>query len=50
MDTARKLYEWAISPNYDDGGFRTLEKGPRVLIIGEPPGGMNGSPNMAPGP
>lgn len=50
MDKARKLYEWAISPNYDDGGFHTLKKGPRVLIIGEPPGGMNGPPNMAPGP
>jgi hypothetical protein len=34
---ARRLFEWAIAPNPDDGGFHTLKKGPRVLIVGESP-------------
>lgn len=51
MDTARKLFEWAIPPNHDvDGKLHPLKSGPRVLIVGEPPGGADGPPNMAPGP
>lgn len=50
MDTARKLYEWATGPHRDEDGIHYLKKGPRVLIIGEPPGGIDHSPNMAPGP
>jgi hypothetical protein len=37
LQTAKRLYEWAIAPNPDDGEFHTLENGPRVLIVGESP-------------
>ena len=50
MDTARKLYQWAIAPNHDDGEFHHFQNGPRVLVTGEPPGEMNPPPNIAPGP
>ncbi|WP_243373311.1 L,D-transpeptidase [Geotalea sp. SG265] len=50
MDTARKLYEWAIGPHRVEDGIHYLKKGPRMLIIGEPPDGIDHSPNMAPGP
>lgn len=50
MDAARKLFEWAVGPNGEDGEIHYTKKGPRVLIIGEPPGGAGSSPNPAPGP
>ncbi|WP_243373301.1 hypothetical protein [Geotalea sp. SG265] len=50
MDSARRLFEWATAPNRDDGRLHPLKKGPRVLIIGEPPGTTDGTPNPAPGP
>ena len=36
LEDAKTLYEWAISPAPDDGGFHLLKDGPRVLIEGEP--------------
>lgn len=37
MEDARKLYEWAIGQRTDDGRFRRLKEGPRLLIINELP-------------
>jgi hypothetical protein len=50
VNSARKLYEWAIAPHDDDGDVQTLKNGPKVLIIGEPPGGAGSFSNPAPGP
>lgn len=36
LEDAKTLYEWAISPAPDDGGFHLLKDGPKVLIEGEP--------------
>ena len=37
LDAARRLYEWVIGPNADDGNLHPLKNGPDVLIIGESP-------------
>jgi len=37
LEDARILYEWVIAPLPDEEGFRMLEEGPRVLIVGEAP-------------
>lgn len=37
LDAARTLYLWAIGDKPDDGGLTPLRKGPKVLIVGEPP-------------
>lgn len=37
LDDARALYEWVVGPGGDAGGFRTLNDGPRVRIIGRAP-------------
>ncbi len=37
LEDAKTLYEWAISPNPDNGTFRPLKNGPRVLIVGTSP-------------
>ena len=41
MEDARTLYEWVITPLPDNGRFRILKEGPRVLIVGEAPGVVN---------
>lgn len=41
LEDARTLYEWVITPLPDDGRFRILKEGPRVLIVGEAPGVVN---------
>jgi hypothetical protein len=38
LDDARILFEWVTSSLPDDGGYHTLEDGPRVLIVGHAPG------------
>jgi hypothetical protein len=38
LDDARILFEWVTSSLPDDGGYHTLEDGPRVLIVGKEPG------------
>lgn len=50
LDSARRLYQWAIHPRQDDGQLHYLKNGPLVLIIGTPPGGSTGSPNPNPAP
>lgn len=35
---AKRLFEWAVAPETDDGRFHVLEHGPRVVIVGEAPG------------
>ena len=35
---AQILFEWVTSSLPDDGGYHTLEDGPRVLIVGNAPG------------
>lgn len=37
LEDARKLYEWVVSPIFDDGKFHLLENGPKVAIIGHAP-------------
>lgn len=50
LESAKKLYEWAIHPRRDDGRLHYLKNGPLVLIIGTPPGGISDPSNPAPGP
>lgn len=50
MNAAEKLYQWAVSPKHDDGRLHYIKQGPRVLILGEPPGGTVRTTNTAPGP
>lgn len=38
LDDARILFEWVTSSFPDDGGYHTLEDGPKVLIVGHAPG------------
>ena len=38
LDDARILFEWVTSSFPDDGGYHTLQDGPRVLIVGQAPG------------
>jgi hypothetical protein len=38
LDDARILFEWVTSSLPVDGGYHTLEDGPRVLIVGHAPG------------
>jgi len=38
LKDARKLYSWVVGPSGDPGKFRNLRSGPRVLIMGIPPG------------
>jgi hypothetical protein len=38
LDDARILFEWVTSSLPDDGGYHTLDDGPRVLIVGHAPG------------
>ena len=37
LESARKLFEWAIAPHPDDGRFHDIADGPPVLIIGKAP-------------
>ena len=37
LEDARRLYEWVLGETPDDGTFRLLKDGPRLLIRGEPP-------------
>jgi hypothetical protein len=37
LEDAKTLFEWVIAPLRDEGRFRVLEKGPRILIMGTPP-------------
>lgn len=38
LEDARRLYEWVINPNPDNGRYRILKDGPKVLIISQTPG------------
>jgi len=38
LNDARILFEWVTSSLSSDGGYHTLENGPRVLIVGQAPG------------
>ncbi len=38
LNDAQILFEWVTSSFPDDGGYHTLEDGPRVLIVGHAPG------------
>jgi hypothetical protein len=38
LDDARILFEWVTSSLPEDGGYHTLDDGPRVLIVGDSPG------------
>jgi hypothetical protein len=38
LEDAKTLFHWVIAPREDDGKFRELKNGPRVLIIGKQPG------------
>jgi hypothetical protein len=38
LEDAKTLFHWVIAPQEDDGKFRELKNGPRVLIIGKQPG------------
>jgi hypothetical protein len=37
LKDARTLFEWVIAPSQDDGKFRLLREGPRLLIFGRQP-------------
>lgn len=37
LKDAKRLFEWVIAPEMDDGRFHVLEKGPKVRIIGKAP-------------
>ncbi len=37
LNDAQTLFEWAISPETGEGGFRRLKDGPRVVITGKAP-------------
>ncbi len=37
LEDARTLFEWAIAPHVDDGGFHEITDGPPVLIVGRAP-------------
>jgi hypothetical protein len=37
LEDARTLYDWAIAPHPDDGGFHLISDGPPVMVIGHAP-------------
>ena len=37
LKDAESLFEWVIAPQQDDGKFRVLKEGPRLLILGRQP-------------
>ncbi len=37
LEDAKKLFEWVISPGKDEGKFRVIADGPKVLITGKAP-------------
>ncbi len=37
LEDARTLYDWAIAPHPDDGGFHLIADGPPVMIVGHAP-------------
>jgi len=43
LTDARKLYEWVVG-DQDKGEFQKLNKGPKVVIMGNPPATASGSP------
>lgn len=45
LEDAKRLYEWVISPMADNGRYRILKDGPRVLIVGQAPGAK--TPSLA---
>lgn len=38
LEDAKRLYEWVINSNQNDGRYHNLKDGPRVIIIGQAPG------------
>ena len=38
LNDARILFEWVTSSLPDNGGYHTMDEGPRVLIVGQAPG------------
>ena len=39
---AKRLYEWVVGDNEDTGTFQKVKYGPKVLIMGAPPGSLAG--------
>ncbi|WP_224981556.1 L,D-transpeptidase [Geomonas agri] len=37
LEDAKALYQWAIDPRTDPGGFHKVKNGPLVVIMGRPP-------------
>ena len=43
---AKRLYQWVVGGNPDDGKFENVHNGPKVLIMGDPPTVAEHSPGL----